>query len=347
MAAPRTFEEVVATKMREFDDRATGLAHDPAAVGALEDERVAFMVEAVPYIQKYYDQKGKGGEAGAQVATPFSTVVGKTTKRDVLSAFMYHVGDEDFHNEAFKTGSRTDKYTCECGGTRVCDHAAWDMVCTKCGATTRMELDSEVPDGLVSHVQREGLTYVNHMAYKRTNHFSEWLNILQGRENKDIPREVIDAVRGELKKNRVTDRGEITPLRVRQILKKLSLAGYYDNMHRIAHLVGGPPPPSFSPTLEAQLKTMFVRIQSAFDKVKPPGRKNFLSYSYVIYKFCELLGADEYLKNLSLLKSSEKLHAQDEIWKRICETLKWEYIPSGIMTQSNAFHKRITSHSGA
>ena len=57
-------------------------------------------------------------------------------------------------------------------------------------------------------------------------------------------------------------------------------------------------------------------------------RKNFLSYSYVLYKFCELLGEDEYLQYFPLLKSKEKLYQQDVIWKKICSDLQWEYIPT-------------------
>ena len=29
-----------------------------------------------------------------------------------------------------------------------------------------------------------------------------------------------------------------------------------------------------------------------------------------------------------LLKSTEKLYAQDQIWKKICKDLRWEFIPS-------------------
>jgi len=43
-----------------------------------------------------------------------------------------------------------------------------------------------------------------------------------------------------------------------------------------------------------------------------------LSYSYVLYKFCELLSEDKYLKYFPLLKSKEKLYQQDVIWKKIC-----------------------------
>lgn len=49
---------------------------------------------------------------------------------------------------------------------------------------------------------------------------------------------------------------------------------------------------------------------------------------YTLYKFCELLGEDEYLQYFPLLKSNEKLYAQDQIWRKICRDLRWEYIPS-------------------
>ena len=57
-------------------------------------------------------------------------------------------------------------------------------------------------------------------------------------------------------------------------------------------------------------------------------QRHFLSYSYVLYKFAELLCEDDLLPHLSLLKSHEKLHAQDVIWKNICKDLNWEFYPS-------------------
>ena len=78
--------------------------------------------------------------------------------------------------------------------------------------------------------------------------------------------------------------------------------------------------------LEERLRIMFKDIQKPFDDNCPTERKNFLSYSYVLYKFCELLSEDKYLKYFPLLKSKEKLYQQDLIWNKICNTLHWEYI---------------------
>ena len=42
-----------------------------------------------------------------------------------------------------------------------------------------------------------------------------------------------------------------------------------------------------------------------------------LSYSYVLHKFVELLGLNEYKACFPLLKSRAKLHEQDLIWRNI------------------------------
>ena len=80
--------------------------------------------------------------------------------------------------------------------------------------------------------------------------------------------------------------------------------------------------------LEETLRMMFKDIQKPFDDNCPTERKNFLSYSYVLYKMCELLGEDEYLQYFPLLKSKEKLYQQDVIWRLITQQLRWEFIPT-------------------
>ena len=79
---------------------------------------------------------------------------------------------------------------------------------------------------------------------------------------------------------------------------------------------------------EEELRRMFKEIQVPFHKFCPKNRKNFLSYSYVLHKFVQLLELDQFLDCFILLKSREKLHQQDLIWKQICDYLKWEFIAS-------------------
>lgn len=106
------------------------------------------------------------------------------------------------------------------------------------------------------------------------------------------------------------------------------LACSYEHVFAICYKLNGVPPPHIPPELEEQLKSMFSQVQAPFEKHKPPTRQNFLSYGYTLYKFCELLGKDEYLQYFWMLKSNDKLYLQDQIWKKICKELQWEFIPT-------------------
>ena len=70
---------------------------------------------------------------------------------------------------------------------------------------------------------------------------------------------------------------------------------------------------------------LFKLIQEPFKKYCPSNRKNFLSYSYTLYKFFELLNKPEYLIYFPLLKSREKLFEQERIWFLICKDLDWQF----------------------
>jgi hypothetical protein len=96
----------------------------------------------------------------------------------------------------------------------------------------------------------------------------------------------------------------------------------------IINKLNGQHGPLMSREVEEKLRFMFKEIQPSFVKHCPPERNNFLSYSYVLYKFCELLNLDEYLHCFPLLKNRDKLYNQDKIWQKICEELKWEYLRS-------------------
>ena len=142
----------------------------------------------------------------------------------------------------------------------------------------------------------------------------------------DVPDEVIEKVRAEFKKNRISSTSEIKPSKVKQYLKKLGYSAYYENIHTIANTISGMPTLKLSLELEKKLKDMFNLIQDPFYKHKSPKRKNFLSYNYVLYKFCELLGEDDLLIYFPLLKCQKNLHVQDTIWRKICSELSWEFI---------------------
>ena len=115
---------------------------------------------------------------------------------------------------------------------------------------------------------------------------------------------------------------------MKQILKRLKLNKYYEHIPHITNRLNGQPAPVITRATEEKLRSMFKEIQGPFIKHCPSERKNFLSYSYVLHKFCQLLELDDFLQCFQLLKSREKLHVQDTIWEKICGELNWEFIKS-------------------
>ena len=120
----------------------------------------------------------------------------------------------------------------------------------------------------------------------------------------------------------------MTISQIKSILKKLKLNDYYEHIPFIKSQITNKPAPTINRDTEDKLKKMFDQIQEPFEKHCPKSRINFLSYSYVLHKFCQLLELDDFIKSFPLLKSRQKLRTQDEIWKKICQECKWEFYPS-------------------
>ena len=164
--------------------------------------------------------------------------------------------------------------------------------------------------------------------YQRQNHFKEWLIQLQGKEVTIIPDSVIDLISLEIKKERITNINEIDSTKIKRFLKKLKLTKYYEHIPNIINCITNKPPLIINNEFQEILLDLFNKIQIPFENNRPKTRKNFLSYSYTLYKFCQLLNKNEYLIYFPLLKSREKLFEQEKIWKNICEELNWKFISS-------------------
>ena len=229
-----------------------------------------------------------------------------------------HAKETSIMNQLQDTYGKCD----ECGNEMIFSSNEAVFSCTQCGNQEFILVDSDKPS------YKDPPREISYYAYKRINHFNEWLAQFQAKESTEIPNEVYELIVGELKKERINDLSTLNRSKIREILKKLKLNKYYEHTPHITNRLNGQNAPVMTRETEEKLRHMFIEIQPSFQKHCPKDRSNFLSYSYVLYKFCELLELDEYLHCFPLLKNKDKLYQQDKIWQNICADLKWQFIRS-------------------
>lgn len=202
----------------------------------------------------------------------------------------------------------------------ITNHNEGFMSCTKCGNMEYVVIESDKPN------YKDPPPEATYFAYKRTNHLNEILNQIQAKESTDIPDDVLELIKEEIRKERIKDLTKLTNAKIRHFLRKLNFNKYYEHIAHIINKLNGLPPPIITKPVEDKLRICFREIQGPWMEIAKKPKKNFLNYHYVLHKCVELLGHDEYKSLFPLLKSREKLAAHDSLWKVICEKLNWEFI---------------------
>lgn len=287
-------------------------------------------VTETPTLLRFFASK-KSQEVSANISQNHDelgnkSLIGKknvcSQRADICEQYLSRI---DPHHITGFDYDKNDDFCCKCNVYRELLPNEAILVCPNCGDEVQTIMEADKPS--YHDPPHENMYF----AYKRINHFKEQLDHFQAKETTKIPQEIYDAILVEFKKEKKTDLATLTRSCVKKYLQKYAHLGYnkyYENINQIICHLNGIQPFYMKPEVEEQLCNMFQKIQESFEKHCPPGRKNFLSYSYVIYKFCQLLGYKEYLQYFSLLKSKDKLRQQDKIWKNICVDLGWEFIPS-------------------
>jgi hypothetical protein len=296
----------------------TSIENDPQNKSIYESEMSEYIIKCMPYMKQYSEEIYK--ETNTDNIFNCKETVG-LQRKDIFNDYLAEV-----ENLSIDRPIKKEQEKCpNCIESTVYHFTdTSDLVCESCGLIIAKLISEE----LTYREEQETSEKIINYSYKRENHFNEWLSQFQAQETTNIPQDVIEQLRNELKKIKVKVVEEITHARVRSLLKKLKFNKYYEHVPYITNILSGISPPKMPQELEEKLRIMFKDIQKPFDENCPSERKNFLSYSYVLYKFCELLSEDTYLKYFPLLKSKEKLYQQDIIWKKICKNLHWEYIPT-------------------
>ena len=244
-------------------------------------------------------------------------------KGKILNFFSNKEEVDNDDEEIKKVNECCSEYVCKaCGSSNLLFISSESVYeCTSCGNVQ----NSTDWSNNISY--RDPPKETSYFSYRRVNHFSEWLNLVQGKETNSIPNEVIQKVVETIKRDR-KQISDVTISDLKLILKRNKFNKYYENSPYIHNVINKKFTSILTRKQEVILKDMFSKIQVPFLKACPESRKNFLSYSFILHKFCEILEWNDIKRKFPLLKSREKLHSADLIWKKICNELNWKFYKS-------------------
>lgn len=328
---PNSFETVSDLNLDKFkkEERITQLNNELFKLEKNEDE-IEYLLNAYDFISKYSDLEEQEQQIVNNTQSNLETDLFQIskTKSDLMYKYTLTCDSQNLTNVKSFT-NREDFFCPKCG----VDFSLVEgfLTCNGCGYSKITLHLSETP----SYKELQEYDYKPQFTYSKSSHLDDWLKRFQAKEAMEIPQEILDTVVLEAKKERLTDMSLLTEDRVKKYLKKSGYNKYYDHIVHIIHRLNGIPPLRLTSEIEDKIRQMFLQIQEPFEKYKPNSRKNFLSYSYTLHKFFQILGLEEYTRYFTLLKSPDKLRQQDEIFKKIVaemaqkdKTIRWVFYPS-------------------
>ena len=286
-----------------------------------------FRQKTLPYTVAYDRELQVLSMERLRTLTSQASLLPKDDERDHRAAITSDVMKDfvhDIENVPLKVVPMPNEICEECDNVMVLESRSSTLVCPCCG-NWKAYLDATS-----SHMAYGEEVEFTAFAYLRMNHFNERLTYSQAKESTRISLEDIQSIMDRIIERRITDLDKITPELTYAMAKELKMRHVYKQNTQLWCRITGKPPKRMTPEQEEQLRSMFRAVNRLWPKYKPDERKNFLSYNYLLYKFCQLLGMDQFCGLYKLLKGDKKLEKQDEIFKQICEDpeLNWEFIPS-------------------
>jgi len=313
----------------EFKDR---IKEINTIIKELKNKKKEYLLDNSKYIFEYFENK-KSISNGTQTNTnkkqllnsffkikndENETIIQRNKNNNIVMNYLSNIDDNFLDINSFVYQTDICQYCYK--GELIPLEDEGILMCNICSRNIPYLIENEKPS------YKEPPKEVCFYAYKRINHFKEILAQFQGKETTQIPLEVIENIKLQIKKERI-EMAQITNIKTKEILKKLGYNKYYEHIPFIKDKLGIKPP-IMSSDLEETLCNLFIELQSPYSKYCPYDRVNFLNYYYTAYKLCELLGEVQYLSHFPMLKDKEKRIEQDAIWKKICEELDWEFIPT-------------------
>jgi hypothetical protein len=305
----------------------------------LRTKRKNYLLKNAPYVFNYFEEKKKisvGEATNKNVLNSFFKVKARDSSgntdianvnsskyknsRQFYQNYWKNVNNEICYSEDYHVPADV---CLRCNrGEMISQDEEGILICNnnKCGAYVQYIVDNDKP------TYKEPPNEVTYNAYVRLNHFKEILSQFQAKETTQIPADVIETIKRRIKKERIHDMvTEINYEKMREILKKLGFNRYFEHIQYINSILGIKPP-VMSDELQDTLCVLFIEIQEPWAIHCPAYRTNFFNCTYTLYQLCVLLDQTQYLPFIPMMKDREKQLEQDMVWKKVCDTLDWEFV---------------------
>jgi hypothetical protein len=220
-------------KISEFESRIKS-ASDVQEKKEIEQEMYDYMASCIPFMNKFSEENTDKHTIDSIFGGGVNSKIKKGTQRKEI----FH---EYLRNVERYTGIIEDEKEKVVRDLNVCKYCKSDNIvylpfsseniCENCGSSMHILVEE------LSYKEEQDMEKVVSYSYKRDNHLNELILQFQANETTNIPKEVIEQLRSEFKKQRVSKVNEITHAKVRDLLKKLRLNKYYDHVPYITTIL--------------------------------------------------------------------------------------------------------------
>lgn len=174
--------------------------------------------------------------------------------------------------------------------------------------------------------------------YDRKVHFRDCMNQYQGKQNCTIDQKVYDDLENILERHGMLKGDKTVPKQIRYVsitkenilsfLKVLGYAKHYENVILIHYNLTGKKPDDIS-HLEDKLMNDFDILVETYDKQfkNQVERINFISIQYVLYQLLLKHKHPCKKEDFVILKTIDRKAFHDNVMKKLCDSLGWNFVP--------------------